>query len=75
MIGSALFEDLSSNDVTLCTYSGIDSSKENVNPGQVFHPRQMVSQSVVIDYPILAYKSLSPDNRDIVLVHLSQKIP
>ena len=39
MIGSALYEDLSSNDVTLCTITGIDSSKENINPGQVVHPR------------------------------------
>ena len=28
-----------------------------------------------VDYPIIAYKSVSPDNREIVLVHLARKIP
>ena len=70
MVGSSLYEDLSSNDVTLCTFNAI-VCKENQNKSEVIYPRQMLSQSVAIDYPILAYKSLSPDNRDIVLVHMS----
>ena len=29
----------------------------------------------VTDYPIAAYKSISPDNKEIVIMHLSNKIP
>ena len=29
----------------------------------------------MVDYPILAYKSISPDNREIVISHLSHNIP
>ena len=29
----------------------------------------------MINYPILAYKCMTPDNRDIAIVHLAQKIP
>ena len=31
--------------------------------------------SWAVDYPMLAYKSISPDNREIVLVHLVRNIP
>ena len=31
--------------------------------------------SLVTDYPIAAYKSISPDNKEIVIMHLSHKIP
>ena len=29
----------------------------------------------VVDYPILAYKSVSPDNKEIVIMHLANKLP
>ena len=29
----------------------------------------------VVDYPILAYKSVSPDNKEVVIMHLANKIP
>ena len=31
--------------------------------------------SWVVDYPILAYKSVSPDSKEIVIMHLARKIP
>ena len=31
--------------------------------------------SLVTDYPIAAYKSISPDNKEIVIMHLSHRIP
>ena len=31
--------------------------------------------SWVVDYPIFAYKSVAPDNREIVIMHLARKIP
>ena len=32
-------------------------------------------QSHFVNYPILAYKCMTPDNRDIAIVHLACKIP
>ena len=34
-----------------------------------------LSQTKMIDYPILAYKCMSPDNKEISIVHLSQNMP
>ena len=34
-----------------------------------------MKQSFIVDYPILAYKEMSPDNSKISLVHLAEEIP
>ena len=31
--------------------------------------------SMVTDYPIAAYKTISPDNKEIAIMHLSHKMP
>ena len=36
---------------------------------------QSIGLTTVTDYPIAAYKLVSPDNKEIVIMHLSQQIP
>ena len=38
-------------------------------------PQEPLQQSWTVDYPMLAYKTMSPENREIALVHLAQDIP
>lgn len=32
-------------------------------------------QSWIVDYPLLAYKTYSPDNSEIAIVHMAQNMP
>ena len=48
------------------------NSQSIVVSGENLEKRQ---GSYAIDYPILAYKSISPDNKEIVLMHLACKVP
>ena len=34
-----------------------------------------MQQKYIIEFPLLAYKTLTPDNKQIALVHLNQEIP
>ena len=40
-----------------------------------YMPQHAIEQKWIVDYPILAYKSAAPNNREIVLVHLARNIP
>ena len=39
------------------------------------YPLKPLQQSWIVDYPMLAYKCMSPDNKEIALVHLAQEMP
>ena len=67
--GSAIFENVESGEVDLCIFRSFDESCKE------YYPEQAMRQSWICDYPILAYKSVSPDNKEIVLCHLAQEIP
>ena len=40
-----------------------------------YMPQHAIEQKWIVDYPILAYKSVTPDNKEIVLAHLSHNMP
>ena len=42
---------------------------------QTHYPQHTLEQAYTIDYPILAYKSPVPNNREIVIAHVAQKMP
>ena len=65
LTGSAIFENMESGKVDLCIFKSVD--QEYNAP----YPQKAKRQSWVIDYPILAYKSVSPDNKEIVICHLA----
>ena len=39
------------------------------------YPQQPLKQMLMIDSPVIAYKSYSPDDRSIVITNLAQKTP
>lgn len=41
----------------------------------LFYPQKPTHQSFIIDYPILAYKSMAPDDSEIVIENLAVKMP
>ena len=71
VVGSLIYEEPATGDHSLSFYS----AKFKNEAEQPRFPQQPLRQSWIVNYPYLAYKSTSPDNRDIVLVHLAQDIP
>ena len=65
LTGSAVFENVESGEVDLCIFRSSDETCRD------YYPEQVMRQSWICDYPILAYKSASPDNKEIVLCHLA----
>ena len=39
------------------------------------YPQQPVPQSWMVDYPLLAYKSPAPSNKEIVIAHMAMNMP
>ena len=48
---------------------------DNVSEQEAEFPQQPLKQSHMINYPIIAYKSVTPDNRSIILANLAQDHP
>ena len=67
--GSFIFEDVESGEFTLNIFRSKDFQSRE------YHPQSALHQSYVVNYPILAYKSVAPDNSEIVLVHLAHDMP
>ena len=71
VVGSVLYEDPTTADLNLNFYSAtLDEDDIELDFSQ-----QPTPQSWTVDYPMLAYKTSSPDDREIALVHLSQDMP
>ena len=69
IIGQAVFEDQESGEFVL---SFIQSTKADFL--QVY-PQNTIEQKWTLDYPLLAYKSVSPDNREIIITNVANDIP
>ena len=39
------------------------------------YPQQPVPQSWIVDYPLLAYKTINPKNQEIAIIHMALNIP
>ena len=39
------------------------------------YPQSPLSQTWIVDYPILAYKTVSPMNNEIAIIHMAQNMP
>ena len=59
---------MESGEVTMSIFRSKDSLEQ-------YMPQHALEQKWVVDYPILAYKSVAPDNKEIVLVNLSHNMP
>ena len=65
--GSMVYEDIGTGELVLDFYT----STLNCNTNKIEYPQQPLQQSVHVNYPILAYKCMNPDNRTIAIVHLA----
>ena len=54
-----------------------DNVKKHVdlNPGTEFYYQEPVSQTYMVDYPLLAYKTFNPKNKEIAIMHLAYNMP
>ena len=68
MFGSVLYEDPTTADLTLNFYSSYLKEEDDI---ELDFSQQPTPQSWTVDYPMLAYKTSSPEDNEIALVHLA----
>ena len=73
IMGSVLFER-PDGEVILNWYSASLGSDKEAG-ADLAVPQRPLDTTWIVDYPILAYKSVSPDNKEISLVHMAQDMP
>ena len=72
--GYALYEDAETNQLMLNFYrSGLNKSSQF--HAEYEYPQAPLPQSWVIEYPLLAYKSFTPNNQDIIVLHMAADMP
>ena len=71
-MGAVLYEKPNSREVTLNWYS---TTLMTGKKDRLEYPQEPLQQGWIVDYPMLAYKCMAPDNKEIALVHLAQEIP
>ena len=65
VVGSLIYEDPCTGELILNFYtSKLDSD-------EMEYYQSPLQQTVRINYPLLAYKHMTPDNREIVLMHMT----
>ena len=54
-----------------------EEEEEEEEEGEVdlHYPQQPVQQSWIVDYPLLAYKTASPDNKTIAILNMAMNMP
>ena len=72
--GYVIYEEAETNSLILNFY------KSDIEKGSQFHeeyqhPQIPMSQSWIIEYPLLAYKSFTPNNSELVVMHLAAEMP
>jgi len=73
LFGSVLFEECGSGEVKLNMFSaevGIEDDQELLD-----YPQEPVPQSWIVDYPLLAYKTFTPRNKEVAIVHMAYNTP
>ena len=72
IVGAVMCEEPGTGFISLNIYT---SSLDSIEKERLDFPQQPVQQTYIVNYPILAYKSMTPDNKEISIVHLAQDIP
>ena len=72
VIGSVVYEEYGTDDLQLEFFTSKLKRKEQ----EVFeYSQRPLAQTWIVDYPLLAYKDFTPENREIVIVHMAQDTP
>lgn len=74
VIGAVLYEEYGSDDLQLefftSTLKELEKLKDNEMP-EYDYPQRPLAQTWIVDYPLLAYKSFTPENKEICIVHMA----
>ena len=70
MMGAVFYEKPATGQVLFNWY--LTKLHTQMDPKDFYYPQEPIEQSWIADYPVLAYKCMSPDNKEIALVHLAQ---
>lgn len=77
---SIIYEEYGTDELKLnfVTSTVRDAENDEANEdeqAQLDYPQQPVPQSWIVDYPLLAYKTYDPKNREIAIIHMALNIP
>ena len=71
--GSIIYEKYGTDDLILEFFSApLNREKGN---DEMDYSQNPVSQTFIVDYPLLAYKSFNPNNSEICVAHMAMNIP
>ena len=72
VIGSVVYEEYGTDDFILEFFTAKLDRKDD----DIFdYSQRPLAQTWIVDYPLLAYKDYTPENKDIVIVHMAQDTP
>ena len=81
VFGSVIFEEYGSDELSLNFFTADmprmkDTKEEMLAEDKVLdYPQSPCDQTWMVDYPLLAYKSPTPMNKEIAIVHLALNMP
>ena len=74
VIGSLIYEEYGSDDLILEFFTA--PLKQNKGEEAILdYSQRPLSQTYIVDYPLLAYKNYTPKNHEICIVHMAMDIP
>ena len=74
VIGSLIYEEYGSDDLILEFFTApLKQIKGEETP--LDYSQRPLAQTYIIDYPLLAYKNYTPENREICICHMAMNIP
>lgn len=73
VMGSIIYEQYGSDDLTLEFFSA--PLEKEKGDDELDYSQNPLSQTFIVDYPLLAYKSFNPNNREICIVHMAMDLP
>ena len=74
VFGTVVFDETGhgSDELALSFFT---TTLDSVKKENLEYPQRPVAQSWQVEYPMLAYKSFTPDNKEICIVNLAQNTP
>ena len=74
VIGSLIYEEMGSDDLILEFFTApLDRTKGEDE--KLDYSQRPLTQTYMVDYPLLAYKNYTPENREICICHMAMDIP
>lgn len=80
IFGSVLYAEYPSGDIRLNMWSANINTEKDSHSGlarqdTLFYQQEPVPQSWIVDYPLLAYKTFTPRNKEIAIIHMAYNMP